>query len=152
MGFCPSVPWDSLSMGFSRQEYWNGLPFPPPEDLPDPGIEPVSPVSPVMRAALSHLGSPCLRPSPRPILGAPLPLTGCRPQSRQRWGLGEGAHIWVLGPEPTFLPCEWEVMGSQESQPLLPTVTGPTLAGRLGWGEGRLEGPESHSGVPLPDC
>ena len=31
------------SMGFSRQEYWSGLPFPPPGDLPDPGIEPVSP-------------------------------------------------------------------------------------------------------------
>ena len=30
-------------MGFSRQEYWSGLPFPPPEDLPDPGIEPASP-------------------------------------------------------------------------------------------------------------
>ena len=33
-------PWD-----FSRQEYWSGLPFPPPGDLPDPGIEPESPVS-----------------------------------------------------------------------------------------------------------
>ena len=32
-----------LSMGFPRQGYWNGLPFPPLEDLPDPGIEPVSP-------------------------------------------------------------------------------------------------------------
>ena len=31
------------SMGFSRQEYWSGLPFPSPGDLPDPGIEPVSP-------------------------------------------------------------------------------------------------------------
>ena len=30
-------------MGFSRQEYWSGLPFPTPEDLPDPGIEPGSP-------------------------------------------------------------------------------------------------------------
>ena len=29
-----------LSMGFSRQEYWGGLPCPPPGDLPDPGIEP----------------------------------------------------------------------------------------------------------------
>ena len=29
-----------LSMGFSRQEYWSGLPCPPPGDLPDPGIEP----------------------------------------------------------------------------------------------------------------
>ena len=33
------------SMGFSRQEYWNGLPFPSPGDLSDPGIEPKSPVS-----------------------------------------------------------------------------------------------------------
>ena len=31
-----------LSMEFSRQEYWSGLPFPPPVDLPDPGIEPAS--------------------------------------------------------------------------------------------------------------
>ena len=33
-----------LSMGFSRQEYWSGLPFPSPRNLPDPGIEPESPV------------------------------------------------------------------------------------------------------------
>ena len=32
-----------LSMGFSRQEYWSGLPFPPQEDLPNPGIKPGSP-------------------------------------------------------------------------------------------------------------
>ena len=32
-------------MGFSRHEYWSGLPFPPPGDLPDPGIEPASLVS-----------------------------------------------------------------------------------------------------------
>ena len=31
-----------LSVGFSRQENWSGLPLPPPGDLPDPGIEPVS--------------------------------------------------------------------------------------------------------------
>ena len=35
-----------LSMGFSRQEYWSGLPFLTPGDLPDPGIEPTSLVSP----------------------------------------------------------------------------------------------------------
>ena len=39
-----------LSMGFSRQEYWSRLPFPPPGDLPDPGTEPESPVSPVLHA------------------------------------------------------------------------------------------------------
>ena len=32
-----------LFLGFFRQEYWSGLPFPPPGDLPDPGIELVSP-------------------------------------------------------------------------------------------------------------
>ena len=44
---CPTLatPWTVArqvppSMGFSRQEYWNGLPFPIPGDLPDPGIEP----------------------------------------------------------------------------------------------------------------
>ena len=43
------TPWTvayqaPLSMEFSRQEYWNRLPFPPPGNLPDPGIDPVSPV------------------------------------------------------------------------------------------------------------
>ena len=35
--------WAPLSVGFSKQEYWSGLPFPSPGDLPDPGIEPASP-------------------------------------------------------------------------------------------------------------
>ena len=37
-----------LSMEFPRQEYWSGLPFPPPEDLPDPGMEPTSLASPAL--------------------------------------------------------------------------------------------------------
>ena len=37
------APQSPLSMGFPRQEYWIGLPFPSPRDLPDPGIEPASP-------------------------------------------------------------------------------------------------------------
>ena len=37
-----------LSVEFSRQEYWNGLPFPSPGDRSDPGIEPVSPASPAL--------------------------------------------------------------------------------------------------------
>ena len=47
----------SLSMGLSRQDYWSGLPFPSPEDLSDPGIEPASPVSPALKPdslPLSH--------------------------------------------------------------------------------------------------
>ena len=40
----PATPWTvahqvPLSKGFSRQEYWSGSPFPPPGDLPDPGVE-----------------------------------------------------------------------------------------------------------------
>ena len=43
------TPWTiasqaPLSMGFPGQEYWSGLPFPSPGDLPDPGVEPKSPV------------------------------------------------------------------------------------------------------------
>ena len=45
-----------VSMEFSRQGYWSGLPFPPPGDLPDPGIEPTSPsVSWTGRRILYHL-------------------------------------------------------------------------------------------------
>ena len=58
-----------LSMGFSRQEYWSGSPFPSPGDLPDPGIEPGSPAlradalpsdppgNPVAEHKLSHLST-----------------------------------------------------------------------------------------------
>ena len=52
---CPTLatPWTAayqapLPMGFPRQEYWNRLLFPSPGDLPNPGIEPESPVSPAL--------------------------------------------------------------------------------------------------------
>ena len=48
-----ATPWTvahqvPLSMEFSRQEYWSGVPFHPPGDLPEPGIKPVSPASPAL--------------------------------------------------------------------------------------------------------
>ena len=51
------------SVGFPRQEYWSGLPFPPPGALPDPGIQhwQVSPAWQVDSLLLSHLGSPDIR-------------------------------------------------------------------------------------------
>ena len=61
------TPWTvahqaSLFMGFSRQEYWSGLPWPPPGALPDPGTEPVSPVTPPLRQVLYHCnGKPLKR-------------------------------------------------------------------------------------------
>ena len=69
------------SMGFSRQEYWSGLPFPSPGDLPDPGIE---------------LGSPALRadtlPSepPREDLNQPIMTTSIIQQCIQRGIVAKG--------------------------------------------------------------
>ena len=47
-----------LSMGFSRQEYWSGLPFPSPRDLPNPGIKPECPAWQAGSLPLCYLGSP----------------------------------------------------------------------------------------------
>ena len=43
-----------LSTGFSRQEYWSGLPFPSPGDLPNPGIEPTSPLPPALAGRIFY--------------------------------------------------------------------------------------------------
>ena len=59
-----ATPWTvacqaPLSMGFSRQEYWSGLPFPSPRDLPDPGIKP--------RSSALQAGSLPSEPSEKPM-------------------------------------------------------------------------------------
>ena len=59
--FCDSMDHSlqaHLSMGFPRQEYWSGLPFPSPGDLSDPGIEPTSLASQVNSLPLNQWGSP----------------------------------------------------------------------------------------------
>ena len=61
------TPWTAacqapLSMGFPRQEYWSGLPFPPPGDLPDPGIEPVTLVSPALAGGFLTISATWKRP------------------------------------------------------------------------------------------
>ena len=61
---CPNL-WDPmdcslqapLSMGFSRQEYWSGFPFPPPGDLPDLGTEPTSLTSPALAGRFFTISS-----------------------------------------------------------------------------------------------
>ena len=60
------TPWTvdcqaPLSMGFRRQEYWSGLPYPPARNLPDPGMEPVSLMSPALQAGSLPL-APCGKP------------------------------------------------------------------------------------------
>ena len=56
------IPWTvalqaPLSMGFSRQEYWSGLPCPPPGDLPDPRMESVFLVSPALAGRFFTIGA-----------------------------------------------------------------------------------------------
>ena len=58
-----ATPWTvvhqaPLSMGFSRQEYWSGLPCPPPGDLPHSGAELASPVSPALQVDSLHIEPP----------------------------------------------------------------------------------------------
>ena len=67
-----------LSMGLPRQEYWSGLPFPSSGDLPNPGIEPDSPVFPALQVG-------CLPTEPS---GKPL----------SHWATMKGMTIWD--------PCE----------------------------------------------
>ena len=52
------APQAPLSMGFSRQEYWSGLPCPPPGDLPDPGIKPTSVPSPALAGGFFTTSKP----------------------------------------------------------------------------------------------
>ena len=67
-----ATPWTvarqaPLSIAFSKQEYWTGLPFSPPGDLPNPGIEPATPVSPALQADSYPTEPPFLKPLPHPL-------------------------------------------------------------------------------------
>ena len=81
-----ATPWTTayqapVSMGFSRQEYWSGLPCPSPGDLPDPGIEPKSPVlasrffatNTTWEAQVIHLGTQWIDRTPEFSLEAICP-------------------------------------------------------------------------------
>ena len=62
---CFAMPWTvalhgPLFMGFSRQEYWNELPCPPPRDLPNLGMEPVSPALQAVSLPLEPPGKPSM--------------------------------------------------------------------------------------------
>ena len=103
-----ATPWTvacqtPLSMGFSRQEHWSGLPFPSPGDLPDPEIEPASPVPPALAGRLFTSEPPGKLQSPF--------LTSLPPYPHSKWQPG-----WRL----SFLQ-------SRESVPLLPTPSATTL-------------------------
>ena len=77
-----------LPMEFPRQEYWSGLPFPPPWDLSDPGIKPVSLASPALAGRLSTI-----EPSGKP-LGLEESLEICI--SNELPGDAEAAHLETI--------------------------------------------------------
>ena len=82
-----------LSMGFSRQEYWSGLPYFPPGDLPDPGSEPESPMSNLRwQAGSLPLAPPGKSQRERYLGSAEAPAC-----STQRRSLGENQGAWTVG-------------------------------------------------------
>ena len=81
-----ATPWTvarqvPLSMGFSRQEYWSGLPCPPPGDLPNSGIEPLSLTLPVLAGSGSLPLVPPGKQGAANAAGIPHPLSACRQTS-----------------------------------------------------------------------
>ena len=81
------------SWGYSRQEYWSGMPCPPPGDLPNPGIEPRSPTLQQILYRLSHQGSPTWNsPGQKTGVGSLSLLQGTFP---------------ILGSNPGLPHCRW---------------------------------------------
>ena len=118
-----ATPWTAarqapLSMRFPGKEDWSGLPFPPPGDLPDPGIEPACLMSPVLAGGLFTTGAtgfgrgsvlpgqrwwraPCFR-AQQPVLG--LSCASCPRGTGSCWSLGcFGRQALLLGHRPG--PC-----------------------------------------------
>ena len=81
-----------LSMEFSRQEYWSGLPFPSPGDLPDPGIEPRSPA---FRQILYHLAAAAAAKSLQSCPTLCNPIDGSPPGPSVHWILQARVLEWV---------------------------------------------------------
>ena len=85
----------SSGMGFSRQKYWSGLPFPPPEDLPNTGIEPTSLASPAL-AGRFFTTSTTPHPPSNLIVDGP-PQTLCL-----YFCVDHEVSVLLLGPSPSF--------------------------------------------------
>ena len=92
MGYSPQAP---LSMGFSRLEYWSGLPCPPPGDLPDPGIKPTSPMPPALAGGFFTTGATWEAHPLSWLWQVPVglggsgkhPVAGCIWGVKSRWGV-----------------------------------------------------------------
>ena len=91
------IPWTiarqaPLSMGFPMQEYWSGLPFPSPGDLPDPEIEPASPASPTLQVD-------SLLCEPLNIINMSVPISGLKSRElplETLMRLSQIAYLWNI--------------------------------------------------------
>ena len=111
-----ATPWivacqAPLSVGFSRQEYWSGLPFLSPGDLPDPGIEPRSPALQT-DSLLTELWGKCKNFNNKVILQSQnLPIRKRLISSQDWWAVSEHRHqpgLQVAFHEVTVLTlCSW---------------------------------------------
>ena len=81
-----------LSMGFSRQEYWSGLPFPTPGDLPYPGMEPC-----LLRLQHWQSGSLPLAPSGKPMASVMQWIWTWANCFRRQWGTGRPSVLQPMG-------------------------------------------------------
>ena len=93
------APQAPLSMGFFRKEYWNGLPFLAPRDLPDPGIEPLSLTSPALVGGFFTSSTTCSLPQwPHHVAFPPAAnKTCCCPTASPVFG---GVGVLDLGRSP----------------------------------------------------
>ena len=92
-----TTPWTvaqqaPLSMRFPREEYWSGLPFPSPGDLPNPGTETTSPAWQADSLPLSHLGSPWMS-----VFSLKFPHWNTKPQCDGIWRWGPWGVIFFFG-------------------------------------------------------
>ena len=113
----------SLSMGFSRQQYWSGLPFPSPGDLPDPGIEPGSPALQTDCVLSEPPGKPHSRER---ILAIPTreekyPLVGEEPSQGERGTALPGGEVAAAQRKPLSLHVQQDSSLSEAGK-MQPTV------------------------------
>ena len=94
-----ATPWtityqSPLSMGFSKKEYCSGLPFPSPGDIPDPRMEPTSPVSPALPAAAANSLQLCPTLQPQRQKPTRLPCPWDSPDKNTRVGAISFSNAW----------------------------------------------------------
>ena len=122
----------SLSMGFSRQEYWSGLPFPSPGDLPDPGIKPRSPALQADALASEPPGKPHMY-SGVPLLftcNITTLLTGCTPIQNKKFNLKK-KRVIETSTKVTYPPTTAHRSPSPNKYPPRYFLQGTHIPGRI---------------------